>query len=294
MVTNPLHTDYDSDKDRSLIDRTLKGDRKALNELLENHNTFIYNIAIKMTGDLELSKDLTQDILIKIVSNLSKYDPGKGDFRPWLYRLAFNHLLDQKKSATELRISSFSQLFGAVESIPDESLEPNQAFPDENHAYTLEVQIKCTSGMLMCLTRDQRLLYVVGDLFQIDHNLGAEIFDLTKESFRKRLSRIRNELHQWMHNRCGLINKDNPCRCNKKTRGFIDRGIVDPGNLIWNKDYKHRIEDYTRSQLHELQRSSDEVYSKLYRRHPMKSTQTVDEVMNTILGDKHLKQMLEI
>jgi hypothetical protein len=33
-----------------------------------------------------------------------------------------------------------------------------------------------------------------------------------------------------MNDKCGLVNKANPCRCAKKTRGFIQEGHVDPDN----------------------------------------------------------------
>ncbi|MEO1051022.1 MAG: hypothetical protein AAFX87_10360 [Bacteroidota bacterium] len=148
--------------------------------------------------------------------------------------------------------------------------------------------------MLMCLSREQRLVYVVGEVFQIDHNLGAEIFDISKENFRKKLSRIRQELYQWMNDKCGLVNKDNPCRCKKKTKGFIDRGIVDPEALIWDHGFKHRIEAYTENNMHDLQISVDSVHAKLYHDHPMKEPQPADEVLSTVLGDKNLKEIMDI
>ena len=218
---NPLDKNFNTSDDKALVRKALDGSRKALNELLETHNMFIYNISIKMIGDIEQAKDLTQDILVKITANLSKYNPEKGEFRSWLYRMAFNHILDHKKSSTEKKIKSFSELFQTLDQMVDEPLSEETGFLDDNHPYTNEVKVKCTSGMLMCLSREQRLLYIIGDLFQIDHNLGAEIFDISKENFRKKLSRTRKELHQWMHNKCGLVNKDNPCRCAKKTKGFI-------------------------------------------------------------------------
>jgi hypothetical protein len=36
-----------------------------------------------------------------------------------------------------------------------------------------------------------------------------------------------------MNDRCGLVNADNPCRCPKKTKGFIEDGHVDPHRLLF-------------------------------------------------------------
>lgn len=287
---NPLRNSADADWEDQLVNESLTGNRKALNQLLEAHNAFIYNIAIKMVGDVEEAKDITQDVLIKLTTNLAKYDAAKGSFRAWLYRMVYHFILDHKKSKPETNIQSFSQFFQVIGDIEDE----DSLAADEEGFLTEEVKTKCTSGMLLCLSREQRFLYVIGELFQVDHQLGAEIFGISPASYRKRLSRIRQELYQWMHNRCGLINKENPCRCAKKTKGFVERGIVDPDRLVWNQDYKHRIEEFSAQQLTDLQLSSDAAYAKLYRDHPLKEPQTVDKVLSTVLGDKNLKEFLEI
>ena len=291
-MLNPLRTSPQADQENALVTQSLAGNRKALNQLLETHNAFIYNIAIKMTGDIEKAKDTTQDVLIKLTTNLAKYDPAKGSFRAWLYRVVYHFILDQQKSKPEINIQSFSQFFQVIGDIEDET--PSEADQASEPFLTEEVKIKCTSGMLLCLSREQRFLYVIGELFEVDHQLGAEIFGLTPASYRKRLSRIRRELYQWMHNRCGLVNKSNPCRCAKKTKGFVERGIVDPDHLVWNETHRHRIEDFATQQLTELQISSDTVYAKLYRKHPLKEPKTVDEVLSTVLGDKNLKEFLAI
>jgi DNA-directed RNA polymerase specialized sigma24 family protein len=58
--------------------------------------------------------------------------------------------------------------------------------------------------MLICLDREQRLIYLLGDAFGIDHNLGAEIFGISKQNFRVKLSRERKELHNYMEYRQGF------------------------------------------------------------------------------------------
>ena len=75
-----------------------------------------------------------------------------------------------------------------------------------------ESKVSCMAGMLMCLDREQRLIYIVGELFEIDHNMGSEIFGTSPANFRQKLSRARKDLYHWMHDKCGLVNKENPCR----------------------------------------------------------------------------------
>jgi RNA polymerase sigma factor (sigma-70 family) len=41
-----------------------------------------------------LAEDVAQDAIIKAIENISKYDPRKGNFRSWLYRLTQNLCFD--------------------------------------------------------------------------------------------------------------------------------------------------------------------------------------------------------
>ena len=287
---NPFNVTFDIEQDTHLVAKAVEGDKKALNDLLKRHNSFIYNIAIKMLGSPPDAQDVTQDILIRLVTNLSRYDASKAQFRTWLYRMAFNYILNYKKSKTEDMIVGFDMFFDFVDEVSDDP----SSIEDGQYIYSTETKIKCMTGMLMCVPREDRLLYILGDLFDIDHNLGAELFDVSKANFRKKLSRIRNNLRQWMNNRCGLINKDNPCRCSRKTKGFIEQGIVDPDNLIWDKNYTSYIKDYSTNNLEEIQKSSDKIYSQLYKEHPFKEDLTADGVLKAISEDDNMSRILDL
>ena len=289
---NPFSKAFDHNRDEDLVADAVKGKGKALNELVGRHNNFIYNIALKMLGNPTDAEDVTQDILIKLITNLAKFDNEKAQFRTWLYRIAFNFILDYKKSKTEELIHSFDQFFDFLDDIEDDTSITHED-ADQLNPIGEEAKIKCMSGMLMCVPREDRLLYIVGDLFEIDHNLGAEIFQISKSNFRKKLSRIRNNLRQWMNNKCGLINKNNPCRCARKTKGFVQRGIVDPDNLLWDKGFSSKIEDYTKNNLQDILISSDTVYSKLYQTHPFKENKDAKVIIDNILADDTLKEILE-
>ncbi len=286
---NPFTASFNHRLDTELVAQSVTGDRAALNKLISRHNNFIYNIALKMLGNPTDAEDVTQDILIKLITNLARYDAEKAQFRTWLYRIAFNFILNYKKSATEKAIGSFGQFFDFIDETEDDpTVDAESLNPLSN-----EAKIKCMSGMLMCVPREDRLLYIVGDLFETDHNLGAEIFQISKVNFRKKLSRIRNNLRQWMNNKCGLVNKENPCRCARKTKGFIERGIVDPDNLLWNKKFAAKIGDFSKDNLQELLLHSDKVYADLYKQHPFKESKSAEQVIQSITANSAMKEILK-
>lgn len=77
------------------------------------------------------------------------------------------------------------------------------------------------TGMLLCLSREQRLVYVLGEIFEIESKSGYELLNLTPDNYRQILSRAIKDLYQFMNQKCGLINKKNPCRCPKKHEGLF-------------------------------------------------------------------------
>ncbi|NJN34952.1 MAG: hypothetical protein HC817_12570 [Saprospiraceae bacterium] len=152
-----------------------------------------------------------------------------------------------------------------------------------------ESKVACMAGMLMCLDREQRMVYILGALFEIDHNLGAEIFNISTDNFRQKLSRSKKDLHQWMHNRCGLVNTENPCRCPKKTKGFIENGWVEAENMKWNSDFVQRIKDFSEENITTTLLTVDDIYARLYKEHPFKITKIADQIVEQVIGNPNMK-----
>jgi len=80
------------------------------------------------------------------------------------------------------------------------------------------------------------LIYILGEIFDVTDALGAELLEISPDNFHQRLARARRDLHNFMNDKCGLVNRANPCRCAKKTRGFIQAGYVDPEKLLFARE----------------------------------------------------------
>jgi RNA polymerase sigma factor (sigma-70 family) len=292
MTTKVFASDYDRNRDQVLIKSSLDGDRKSLQELIECHQGYIYNVALKMLNSIQEAEDVTQEIIIKIITKLSTFQSDKAQFRTWLYRITFNYILDFKKSSYETKVSHIDDFFNIIEnsSIIELSIDEENELKKEIE----ESKISCMAGMLMCLNREQRLLYIIGDVFEIDHNLGAEIFCTNKDNFRKKLSRARKNLHSWMHNKCGLVNKENPCRCSKKTKGFIKKGWVDPSNLKWQSNYTARIYELCTNEVDNTLNERDKIYHQIFRSHPFKEVSDPKSILNQILDNENFKTNLNL
>lgn len=83
---------FDS-SDEQLIQKALKGNKKAWFSLLSRYEKAIYNYALRMTGNTHDASDLMQDIFISVFNSLASYK-GTGAFKSWLFRIAHFKSMD--------------------------------------------------------------------------------------------------------------------------------------------------------------------------------------------------------
>ena len=131
-----------------------------------------------------------------------------------------------------------------------------------------EAKIACTTGMLLCLDRKQRLVFTLGEILGVSDTVGGEILEMSADNFRQCLARARRDLYQFMNDQCGLVNTNNPCRCPKKTKGFIDDGHVDPDHLLFVPLHVRRVREAAADTVREIEDVLDRQYAAIYRDHP--------------------------
>jgi len=278
------------EKDFQLIKATLSGDKVALNRLISKHYPFTLNVCLKMLYNHQDAEDVNQEIWIKTITRLKKFH-FKSAFTTWLYRITVNHILDLKKNCIENEMTKgFDGYAETLSSIKNQELnaEENLILKDAVE----EAKISCMSGMLMCLDREQRLIYVMGDIFKIDHKTGSEIFNVSIDNYRQKLSRARKDLFNFMNDNCSLVNKNNPCTCSKKTKGFIKLGFVNPENLEFNNNFVETIFDKLAEKSDELDSVNEEYHTRLFQNHPFEEKPIT--ILDEILNEKKLKSLLSL
>lgn len=291
-MDNPLSDpSYPDSTDLELVRASCAGDRKALEMLILRHQPFVYNVALKMTMNPGDAEDATQEVLLKVITSISQFE-GRSAFRTWLYRIAFNHILNMKARPQEQMFSTFEGFGEFLDAVPDSELTQEEALVMK--ATVEEVKFSCMSGMLLCLNREQRLVYLLGEVFEVDHNLAGELLEISPDNFRQKLSRARRDLYNFMHNRCGLVDKANPCRCPKKTRGLVQMGIVDPKQLKFNTHYLRRIRDLVPERADRMLGTYEEVGRQLFRDHPFQDSAASGRIVQDILNNETIREIFDL
>ena len=241
------------------------GNRSALEQLVEQIQDKVYGLALRMLWHPEDAQDATQEILIRVITRLSSFR-GERQFMTWVYRVAANYLSDVRKSRLEAAQYTFERFGAELDEGLAETLVQLEPAPDEALLME-EIKIGCTLGMLLCLDRPQRLVYILGEILEIESQEAASILDLTPAAFRKRLSRARAEIVSFTKQRCGLVNPANACRCRGRINYARAAGRLNPAQLL----FAHETERATHfpavlgeiRKLEEARRAT-----ALYRSHP--------------------------
>lgn len=291
---NPFAEVADDDSaDSALIGCVIGGDRAALEKLVLRHQAWVYNIAIRMVLRPQDAEEVTQEVLVKVITKLSTFK-GQSTFRTWLYRIAANHVLNMKRRWAETRATTFADYGAAIAGTPDLDLPDPKSVPVELPVLVEETKNGCTMGMLLCLDRKQRLIFTLGAVLGVSDAVGGDVLEMSAENFRQGLARARRDLHSFMNHQCGLVNKNNPCRCPKKTRGFIEAGHVDPRNLMFVPQHVERVRDVVPETVCEIEDVVERQHVAIYRDHPF--LQPSDQIgwLRRILESGALREALHL
>lgn len=279
--------------DRELVEAAQRGDRHALEDLVRRHQAWVYNIALRMVWDPTEAEDVTQEVLVKVVTRLSTYE-GRSGFRTWLYRIACNHVLNRGRGRFDNGAMTFDRFGAELDAAAPADLPDPRSVRVELPVLVEEAKLGWLQGMLLCLDRRQRLVFVLGELFGVTAEVGAEVVEVTPVNFRQLLARARRELYGFMQNTCGLVNRDNPCRCARKTRAFIDAGYVDPERVRFAEPRAARVRRMAPESVETLERGIDRWHRDEQRTARFLSPPDIAGRLRVLLDDDDLRRALDL
>jgi len=187
-ITNPFHDQRDETEqsDAELVRMSQEGHQKSLELLITRHQSWIYNIALRMVSHPEDAEDITQEVLIKVITKLSTFQ-GKSQFRTWLYRIVKNHVLNIKTKRVEKFVTTFQQYGDDLDQIQNVEPTDTLSVSPEFNVILEETKLACIHGMLLCLSREQRFIYILGCIFHVGDKIGSEIMELSRDNFRQKI-----------------------------------------------------------------------------------------------------------
>jgi RNA polymerase sigma-70 factor (ECF subfamily) len=170
--------------DDRLVDRLRIGDNAAFVDLYERHKRSVYLFCLKMLGDTESAKDITQGVFLKVLERHHQLDdPSK--FRSWLLTIARNDCL------TQIRDSKST--------VPaDEcSIEVNNvAAAEVTFLEEEDTELKLLNQAIARLRPDYREVVILREYQNLSYRQIAEVVGTTESTVKFRLFAARRELYE--------------------------------------------------------------------------------------------------
>ena len=182
-LTASLHVNDDP----QLIEKTLAGESAAFGQLVLKYQDRLYNTVMHVSGNAEDARDVVQNAFVQAYVKLSTFK-GNSAFYTWLYRIAFNEAISQKRKQRSTLSVEYARETSGIEP------ENNEAGPHE----ILEMderrcQVRQAIGEL---NEEYRAVLVLREIDGCCYDTIAEILDLPNGTVRSRLHRARLQLKE--------------------------------------------------------------------------------------------------
>jgi RNA polymerase sigma-70 factor (ECF subfamily) len=172
--------------ERDLVRRAQAGDREAFGELVETHQRFAYNLALRVVDHSQDAEDIVQEAFVRAWKALGRFRI-ESRFRTWLYRIVVNlcySQLPQLRQDVHLLDGPNGQI-----AIPDKTpgSDPESIVATREVLGYVQEQIGTLAGqyqILLLLRHQQGCSYA-----EI-----AEIMDLPLGTVKTGIHRARNQL----------------------------------------------------------------------------------------------------
>ena len=167
----------DGREDADLVARCVAGDTEAFAPLVERYQRPLFTVALRMVGDPEDAKDITQSVFVKAFEKLSTFDPAYRFFS-WLYRIAINECLNfrsRRKPHEELH----------------EGLPAGESPERQARAHELSLGI---DEALVKLPLEYRVVVVLRHFVDLSYDEMSEVLLIPERTVKSRLHTARQLL----------------------------------------------------------------------------------------------------
>jgi RNA polymerase sigma-70 factor (ECF subfamily) len=194
----PLDADWSQIDWSLLVRRCMDGDSGAWAEMVRSHHKRVYGLCYRFTGNPADAEDLTQDVFLKIYSNLASFDTSRGSLQVWITTMTRNLLVDNFRRTRNQRATG--SLDDGWESASEDlsGLKPIDRLTSKGasqHELAAQKELAAmVQGALARVSVELREAVILRDLQDMDYKEIAQVLGIPEGTVKSRISRGRAEL----------------------------------------------------------------------------------------------------
>lgn len=176
-------------EERKLIERAGRGDVAAFDVLVRRYERSVYNTAYRLSGSYDDASDIAQEAFVRAWNNLKSFR-GDSAFSTWLYRIATNVFLDdRKKKRARREHQSLDEALDLDESSVSRQFEDPSPGPAE--LAEADERQRIMEAAIATLPDAQRVMVVLYHTQGLAYEEIAEITQMPMGTVKSRLNRAR-------------------------------------------------------------------------------------------------------
>ncbi len=172
----------------------MDGDSGAWSELVRAQHRRVYGLCYRFTGNPVDAEDLTQDVFLKVYSNLASFDLARGSLQVWIAAMTRNLLVDNfRRTRNQRSTGSLDDGWESAEELkPVDRLVASGVSPHE--AAAKNELAKMVQEALARVSVELREAVILRDLEDLDYKEIAQVLGIPEGTVKSRISRGRAEL----------------------------------------------------------------------------------------------------
>jgi RNA polymerase sigma-70 factor (ECF subfamily) len=181
---------------KGVIESCKAGDEKAFAEIVLTYQKRVFNIALRILGNMEEAKDLAQEVFLSVFQSIKDLRE-EVKFEPWLTQITLNHSRNRWKYLKRRRYFNSDSLDDPIET--EEGNMPMQIYdPSDNPEIHAEKKMirQWIQGGLLKLKEEQRELIVLRDLQGLSYEEIGKVFSLPEGTVKSKIHRARMDLKE--------------------------------------------------------------------------------------------------
>jgi RNA polymerase sigma-70 factor (ECF subfamily) len=181
--------------DETLVIQVARGNSTALEILYDRYASIVLGITLKVTGDQALAEDVLQETFWRVWQSAGTYQPQRGPFTGWLFRIARNLAIDAYRRRN-VRPQAISGVQGS-EPMLEETPDPDSDVAEQAQSKMKNRQIRKALAALPAVQRQViEMAYFYGMTRQEIAEATGEALGTIHTRARLALQKLRGEFER--------------------------------------------------------------------------------------------------
>lgn len=179
-----------------LVERCRRGDAQAFARLVALHEGMVYNLALRLLGEPEEARDLSQDVFLQVYRTLARFE-GRSTLKTWIYRIVVNQCRNRQRfwrRRRKERSCALEELTPA-----DEARMLSASAPDGPYEQARRSErAHRVQEALLALSFEHRAILLLREVESLSCEEIAAALALPEGTVKSRLSRAREALRRML------------------------------------------------------------------------------------------------